>query len=127
MPKKTTLTYTVKGGNIETGEDLEATMNLADWYDCLNGATGADYDWSEGAVPNDMRLGIIAQLEKAILAAYYTVPIAYSFSASLVSYKIEYISKVYNTFMGYGGIRYITYTYDDAAWEKVKGNFDYTK
>ena len=108
-------------------EHKELTMSLIDWYDCLNGATGADYDWSEGAVPNDMRLGIIAQLEKAILAAYYTVPIAYSFSASLVSYKIEYISKVYNTFMGYGGIRYITYTYDDAAWEKVKGNFDYTK
>ena len=110
--------------------DHEYTMSLIEWYNCLNGISESvdfPFDWSEGAVPNDFRLGIIAQLEKAILTAYYTVPLQYRFSASLVSYKVEYITKNYNTFMGYGGIRYMTYHYDDAAWEGVKGNFSYKK
>ena len=113
--------------------DHEYTMSLINWYKCLNGdpeivaALGQDFDWSDGAVDNDIRLGLIAQLEKAILSVYYTVPLAYSFTASLLSYKVEYISKVYNTFMGYGGIRYLTYKYTDAEWNKVKDTFDYTK
>ena len=118
------LTYNPYG---DGKEENTFTMSLLDWYDCLNGAASAEYDWSEGVVDNEIRLGIIAQLERAILKAYYTVPLEYSFSASLLSYKIEYKSRNYNTFMGYGGIRYITYNYTDAEWEEVKGSFDYKK
>lgn len=110
--------------------DHSYTMSLIDWYNCLNGISENEdfpFDWSEGAVENDFRLGIIAQLEKAILTAYYTVPLQYNFSASLLSYKVEYKTRNYNTFMGYGGIRYLTYHYDDAAWEAVKSTFNYKK
>ena len=108
-------------------EDHTYTMSLMNWYDCLNGNEGCLFNWASGKVDVDFRLGIIAALEKEILSVYYTVPLQYRFSASLLSYKVEYISRTYNTFMGYGGIRYMTYNYDDAAWDEVKGTFDYTK
>jgi len=122
-----TLTFNPYG---DENPDHTYTMTLIEWYNCLNGISESEefpYDWSEGAVENDFRLGIIAQLEKAILGAYYTVPLQYSFSASLLSYKVEYKTRNYNTFMGYGGIRYLTYNYDDAAWESVKSSFNYKK
>ena len=78
-------------------------------------------------VTNDLRLGIIAQLEQRVLEKCYTVPLYNFFSASLRSYKIEYITNTYNTFMAYGGIRYITYNYTDAEWNAVKANQDYKK
>lgn len=127
------LTYTVNGYSYvdqhgETVENPTLTMSLMDWYDCLNGAQGAAHNWSVGFVDNSVRLGIIAALEKEILSVYYTVPLVNSFSASLLSYKVEYITSEYNTFMSYGGIRYMTYNYDDAEWfEYVKKNkIDYT-
>ena len=108
-------------------EEHTYTMSLIDWYNCLNGNSGCAHNWGKGQVAEEFRLGIIAALEKEILSNYYTVPLQYRFSAGLLSYKVEYITRNYNTFMGYGGIRYMTYNYDDAAWEGVKGTFDYTK
>ena len=65
---------------------------------------------------SDGRVLLIAALEKVILEKYYTVPVAYRFSASMISYKIEYKSRNYNTFMAYGGVRYMTYNYTDMEW-----------
>lgn len=109
------MTFTMKGVG-ENGEDVTETMSLMDWYNCLNGLTGAKYDWSATALPNEKRLQLIAALEKEILQVYYTVPLYYSFAASLLSYKVDYITYEYNTFMSYGGIRYMTYNYDDDEW-----------
>ena len=47
---------------------------------------------------------------------YYTVPVANEFSASLLSYKVDYITYEYNTFMSYGGIKYMKYNFTDAEW-----------
>ena len=87
-----------------------AEHSLADWYDLLND------DWQSGALDEDFRLELIAALEKEILLQYYTVPVTYSFGASLISFKADYITYEYNTFMAYGGIQYMTYNYDDAEW-----------
>ncbi len=111
------LTFTMKGVG-ENGADITETMSLMDWYACLNG-TSDKYDWSAVAIPNSKRLQLIAALEKEVLAAYYTVPLYNNFGASLISFKLDYITYEYNTFMGYGGIRYATYNYDDEAWEAV--------
>lgn len=109
-------------------EEHEFTMSLYDWYECLNGLSDYDdRDWSEGNVDVSFRLGILAQLEKAVLQAYYTVPITYTFTAGLMSYKCEHFVENYNTFMGYGGIRYLKYNYNDEQWAAVKGSFDYKK
>ena len=83
---------------------------------------GSKHNWAEGQVENEVRLGIIAAIEKEILSVFYTVPLQNHFSASLKSYKSDYISRDYNTFMAYGGIEYLTYAYDDAEWEEYCKN-----
>lgn len=113
---KIQMTFTMpKGG--ENGEDVTDTMSLIQWYYCLNGITGAKYNWAAGAIDDSSRLELIAALEEQVLSAYYSVPISYSFGASLISYKLDYVTYEYNTFMGYGGIQYATYNYDDVAWD----------
>ena len=115
------MTFTMKGVG-ENGVDITETMSLMDWYNCLNGL-GGKYDWSSSALPEAKRLQLIAALEKEVLKVYYTVPLYNNFAASLLSYKVDYVTYEYNTFMGYGGIRYMTYNFDDAAWaEEVAKN-----
>ena len=117
-----TMTFTMKGVG-ENGADITETMTLMEWYNCLNGAPSAKYDWSATALEQSLRLQLIAALEKEVLKVYYTVPLYNNFSASLISYKVDYTTYEYNTFMGYGGIRYMTYNFDDAAWaEEVAKN-----
>ncbi len=125
------LEFTMKGVNAD-GEPTNVatdtytdTLSLLGWYDLLNS------DWQSGALNEDFRLDLIAALEKAILTKYYSVPIMYQFSASLMGYQADYITYEYNTFMGYGGIQYMTYNYDDAAWAEyvaknaVNGELNY--
>ena len=113
-----TMTFTMKGV-AEDGGDITETMTLLEWYDCLNGAGSAKYDWSATALEQSQRLQLIAALEKEVLKVYYTVPLYNNFSASLLSYKVDYVTYEYNTFLGYGGVRYMTYNYTDAEWAKV--------
>ena len=109
------MTFTMKGVG-ENGEDITETMSLIDWYNCLNGISGCKYDWSEATLKEEQRLQLIAALEAQVLQTYYTVPMLNSFSASLLSYKVDYITYEYNTFMGYGGLKYMTYNYTDEEW-----------
>ena len=107
----------------------EYTMSLMDWYDCLNGASGAAHDWSDAALAQEDRLPLIAALEEQVLSVYYTVPLYNNFSASMLSYKVDYVTYTYNTFMGYGGLKYMTYNFSDAEWAvevaAANGEIDY--
>ncbi len=120
---KEMMTFTVPG------ETEPRTMSLMSWYNALNGLDPNLPNWSEGAVDNSVRLALIAALENQILTHYYTVPLSYSFSSSLLSYKVEYITEEYNTFMAYGGLRYMTYNYSDSEWASYleSHTLDYTK
>ena len=117
------MTFTMKGVG-ENGADIEETMSLMDWYNCLNGDPSAKYDWSANALEQSQRLQLIAALEKEVLLAGYSVPLYNNFAASLLSYKVDYITYEYNTFMAYGGLKYMTYNFDDAEWaaEVAKNN-----
>ena len=110
------MTFTMKGV-AEDGGDITDTMSLMQWYNCLNGLSGAKYDFSSNALEESQRLQLIAALEEQVLLAYYSVPTYNAFSASLISYKVDYITYEYNTFMSYGGIKYMVYNYTDAEWE----------
>ena len=44
------MTFTVRKGNTTTGEDVTETMSLMAWYDCLNGAPEAKYNWAQGKI-----------------------------------------------------------------------------
>ena len=119
----TMMTFTMKGVG-ENGADITDTMSLMDWYNCLNGASSAKYNFSSTKLEESQRLQLIAALEEQVLKVYYTVPLYNYFGASLISYQVDYITYEYNTFMGYGGMKYMKYNYDDAGWnaEVAKNN-----
>jgi hypothetical protein len=125
-----TMEFTMKGVG-ENGADITETMTLMEWYDCLNANEGCKYDWSAGALEQSQRLQLIAALEKEVLKVYYTVPLYNEFSASMLSYQVDYVTYEYNTFMSYGGLKYMTYNFDDAAWDAEvaaqNGEIDYKK
>ena len=124
-PRSVTLTYNPWGD--EEGEHRELSMNLVEWYDCLNGNQDADYDWSEGKIDNAFRLGIIAQLEKEVLLTYYAVPLMYWYGATILSYQVDYGSAIDNPVLGFGGFRYLVFNYSDQEWESRKTSYDYRK
>ena len=99
---------------------------MQQWHDALNGISGAPADYRN--YPETTKLQILARLEQAALEAYYDIPMMYQFSASLMSYKMDYITYEYNTFMSYGGLRYATYHFDDTEWaafQAKNGNLNY--
>ncbi len=115
--EKIEYTLPVVDGFAESGKTLKLTVR--DWYNSLNGNTSesqCSYDWS--SAPVDVRLDILAMLERYGLSTYYTIPTSRGFSASLHSAKWNYISEDYNVMMQFGGIQYITYEYSDQEWAK---------
>ena len=80
------------------------------WYELLNGKYG------QGFLNDEFRCEILAQMEAEVLKQYYSVPYSNSFSATLHSFKIDYVTYTYNTFCGYGGIEYLKYNYSDQEW-----------
>lgn len=95
-------------------EDGIYTYNLEQWRNILQ---GKDKD-----LPNfknfsmEDQLTALGAVEAAILKEYYSVPVFSLYSASLMGYKTDYVTYEYNTFMGYGGIRYMSYNFDDTEW-----------
>ena len=125
------LTFTMPGEYTEDGKDYTNTLSLMDWYYVLNGQADSGLpNWAAGFIDDEARVLLIAALEKAVLSKYYTVPLYNSYSASMISYKIEYISRDYNTFMAYGGVRYMTYNFNDTDWStwvaSQGGSIDYS-
>ena len=113
----TMMTFTMKGAG-ENGADITETMSLLEWYDCLNGNPGR-YDWSSNALDESIRVQLIAALEKEVLESGYTIPL-YSFgNLGLISDQIEFPTYEYNTFVKFGGVKYIAYNYDDDVWEEM--------
>jgi ABC-type transport system substrate-binding protein len=104
-------------------DSYTATMSLMKWYENLNGK------WGSGLLDEEYRLPLIAAMEGEILSQYYTLPVTNSYSASLISYKLDYLTYDYHTFMEYGGLRYANYLYDDLEWsnyvKKQGGSIDY--
>ncbi len=124
-PRSVTLTYNPWGDEEEDHSEL--SMNLVQWYDCLNGNAGAAYDWSEGKIDNAFRLGIIAQLEKEVLLTYYAIPFMYWYGATILSYQVDYGSPIDHPVLGFGGFRYLRFNYSDQEWESRKTSYDYRK
>lgn len=126
-----TFTMPTVDGFAQSGKTIK--MSLLDWYACLNGnasnyeGTGvviegeeetpfAFTSFADGKAPAEVRLALIAALEKEVLSTYYTLPLYNNYSTAIRGYKIESGTMVYNPILGYGGIRYITYNYTDAEW-----------
>ncbi len=117
-PASVQLTITLEGDGTNKCPGGEFTLDLYQWNDAMQGKGDA----GNGTVPNvalyptEDRLAVLGAIETAVLNAYYSVPVYSRYSASLMTYKCDYISYEYNTFMGYGGMRYMSYNFDDTEW-----------
>lgn len=109
-----TVSVTVKATPDADHKDGVYTYNLAQWRLILQGKDGCPVNFKN--FPMEDQLTALGAVETAILKEYYSIPVFSRYSASLMGYKVDYISYEYNTFMGYGGIRYMTFNYDDTAW-----------
>ena len=101
--------------NVETIE-----MNLRQWSDALNGATvkvgDREFCFGDGIADVETRLDILAKIESTVLMTYDYIPMLQDASMALLSKQVFYVVEEYNPIMGRGGIRYMKYNYDDAAW-----------
>lgn len=115
------LTLTLPVGT--NGADVTLTMSLTDWTLCLNGDAmkidGVEYNFGYEQVADEVRLTIMAEIEKAILATNYYIPLLQDGSGFLLTKKAQYVlgPDDYNAVLGRGGIMYMTYIYDDAEWD----------
>lgn len=115
------------------GDGKTETDSLEGWYKKLTGTlkeiSAADYDLedpeeaaqyeTDKAARHQQRLTILANLEAAYVKTWSTAPIISRSSASLTSYKVEYGTTSYIPLMGYGGVRYMTFSYTDAEWASM--------
>ncbi|MFA5422047.1 MAG: ABC transporter substrate-binding protein [Bacilli bacterium] len=105
---------------------VDVTLTWVDWNYELNDGNGT---YSASKAELDTRLDILAAMELALVQKWVFASVyAYS-NASMFSYKIKFATIEYVNLVAYGGIRFMTYNYDDAAWAKyIKDNtLDYTK
>ena len=106
------MTLTINGESV--------TLNLHEWTLALNGTVvtknGRDYNFGDGIVSNDIRVEILAGLEKTILLEYNYLPFIEDGSMALLTQKAHYVVEDYNPVMGRGGIAYLRYYYNDAEW-----------
>lgn len=109
-----TVSVTVKATPDDKHEDGVYTYNLEQWRLILQGKDGCPVNFKN--FPMEDQLAALGAVETAILKEYYSIPVFSRYSASLMGYKVDYVSYEYNTFMEYGGIRYMTFNYDDTAW-----------
>lgn len=109
-----TVSVTVKATPDADHKDGIYTYNLEQWRLILQGKDGCPVNFKN--FPMEDQLAALGAVETAILKEYYSIPVFSRYSASLMGYKVDYVSYEYNTFMGYGGIRYMTFNYDDTAW-----------
>lgn len=91
------------------------TYNLEQWRLILQGKDKNLPNFKNNFSMED-QLTALGAVEAAILKEYYSVPVFSLYSASLMGYKTDYVTYEYNTFMGYGGIRYMSYNFDDTEW-----------
>ena len=105
--------------------DKAETLSICEWCDCLNGISSAKFDFSSDKISEDIRINLIAALEREVLLQYYVLPLNSINKISLRSYQVEYPNNNYRTFMGFGGISYLTYNYSDTAWEEIFEKYKY--
>lgn len=67
--------------------------------------------------PTAKRLVILAAIEQTVLEQYNMIPLLTDSSAALKGMQIKYYTEEYVFGVGRGGLKYYTYTMDDAAWD----------
>jgi oligopeptide transport system substrate-binding protein len=109
--------------------------SLKDWADWLNNHA-VEIRSSDGgkrlANASDcsvaLKTKIFSEAESAYLSHFTAIPLYYRNTAVLKSEKITSAAAAYVDIVGFGGVRFLSYAYDDKAWATAnKEKFDYTR
>jgi len=114
---KVALTFNIDGE--------EVTASLQEWAAWGNSMDVPALNEKYGMFNNysyDTRCQIMAGVEKGLLAYYTTTPIYYRNVASLYSMQVNTAVKDYQQLVGFGGMAFMTYNYDDTAWAEYCAN-----
>ncbi len=110
-------------------DGVKYVASMYAWYEAMNATpttlknveTGetiiTSFPYSTDAEKAANRIKVLGALEGAVLQLYDFIPLMGSYSASLKSMQVNFYTEDQIFPMGRGGIRYMTYEYDDAAWE----------
>lgn len=103
------------------GETL--TASLRDWCDALNGrgtiaANEKEYSFGKGQASAEARLAILAAVEEAVLCACDYIPLVQDAAATLLTRQIDHVTAQYHPVLGFGGVMYDRYNYDETAWQE---------
>lgn len=119
------LTITLPAGDYE-GAGQTITMDVQNWYFCLNGlaeVNNAKATYNFENAPSEAKLTIMSALEELVIKESRAIMIIAESGGSFLGAKFSYISDEENTFMSFGGIRYLRVNYGDDAWaEYVAAN-----
>ncbi|MCQ2742250.1 MAG: ABC transporter substrate-binding protein [Bacilli bacterium] len=77
-----------------------------------------DKDYEAWKNIHEQRMNILAGLEAGIINRFEAIPLVARGTSSLLGFKVENATDTYVSLIGYGGIRFMTFNYDDAAWDK---------
>ncbi|MBE6548264.1 MAG: hypothetical protein E7667_05235 [Ruminococcaceae bacterium] len=114
-PKTETITLDVGGEKI--------TKTWQNWSRSMTGAG----EYADSDI--ETKLSILSQLECAFLETYYRIPLCSLTTSTMLSYQCDYYTEQYNIMYGFGGIRLLSYNYDDAQWaaylKKQKNSLSY--
>jgi oligopeptide transport system substrate-binding protein len=103
------------------------TATVWDWTESLSGIAikitdedGNTSEFSAGSSDGNEadRFLVLAGLEGAVLETYDMIPMVDDASAQMRGMQIEYHTEDYIFGMGFGGVKYYTYNYDDAQWDE---------
>ena len=100
-PSTTELTINIGGKDV--------TMTWQDWSRACSTGEYAQADFAT-------KLKITSTMEEEFLKFYYRIPLCGTTIASLLTFQMEYYTTEYNVMYGFGGLRLMSYNYDDAAW-----------
>lgn len=118
-----------------TKEPLEITLtdgktytaSVWDWTEALAGAVievtdqdGNTSEFSAGSSDGNEedRFMVLVALEGAVLETYDMIPLVDDAAAQMRGMQVNYHTEDYIFGMGFGGMKYYTYNYDDAEWDQ---------
>lgn len=107
--QKLTISYDWDGDGVAT----EETDTYQGWSVAIGASKGRYY-----TADVKLKLHVLATLENSVLNMYNFAVVGSYATVSLRSMKISYVTDTYNFFYGFGGIRYMSYNFDDAGWAK---------
>ena len=108
-------------------DEKEEKKSFNAWWSEANEIVENDEYMSEAWVTKHNKLlTILAGIEAGIINRFEAVPLVARGTSSLTSFKVENATSTYVNLVGYGGVRFMTFEYDDYEWNEFIHSKDYS-